>query len=123
MQRNTRQRGAIRRAFQRAARPLSPSEVHALARQDVAGLGVATVYRSIRRLLDEGWLVTVMLPGESSRYEIAGQPHHHHFRCERCHRVFDIPCGGPGAVDHAPQGFTVHQHDVVLLGTCPDCYG
>jgi Fur family ferric uptake transcriptional regulator len=121
MPRQTRQRGAIRRAFQRAGRPLSPAEVHALARDEASGLGVATVYRSIRRLLDEGWLVSVGLPGAAARYELAGQPHHHHFRCDRCDRVFDVPCPGDVGRDAAPPGFAVRAHDVTLLGTCAEC--
>ena len=123
MSRQTRQRGAIRRAFQRAGRPLSPAELHRLAREEAPGLGVATVYRSIRRLQDEGWIVPVDLPGEASRYEIAGQPHHHHFRCERCERVFDIPCDAPSTVTSAPTEYRVRAHEVTLVGTCPACAG
>jgi Fur family ferric uptake transcriptional regulator len=121
MPRQTRQRGAIRRAFQRAGRPLSPAEVHALARDEASGLGVATVYRSIRRLLDDGWLVSVDLPGSSSRYELAGQSHHHHFRCDRCDRVFDVPCPGGDLREATLPGFVVRAHDVTLLGTCVEC--
>lgn len=121
MERQTRQRGAIRRAFQRAGRPLSPAEVLGDARRDVGGLGIATVYRNIRALLDERWLVTVDLPGEAARYELAGQDHHHHFRCRRCERVFDIPCAVAAFDDALPAGFHLDRHDVVLHGTCADC--
>jgi Fur family ferric uptake transcriptional regulator len=123
MVRNTRQRGAIRRAFQHADRPLSPAEVHASARPEVKGLGIATVYRNIRALLDEGWLVQVDQPGEAGRFELAGKPHHHHFRCENCRRVFDVPCSFEPADGSVPDGFTLNGHDVLLYGTCPDCNG
>ncbi len=121
MERNTRQRGAIRRAFQRSARPLSPAEVLEDARRDVGGLGIATVYRNIRALLDDGWLVAVDLPGEAARYEIAGQPHHHHFRCRHCGRVFDVECTNGSEHPSMPEGFTVDGHDVLLHGTCNLC--
>lgn len=123
MPRNTRQRGAIRRAFQHADRPLSPTEAHTTARREARGLGIATVYRNIRSLVEEGWLVPVDLPGEASRYELAGKPHHHHFRCNRCHRVFDAACDAPPGTAGLPSGFVVTGHDVLLHGNCPDCNG
>jgi Fur family ferric uptake transcriptional regulator len=100
---------------------MSPAEVLSDARREVGGLGIATVYRNIRALLDEGWLETVDLPSESSRYELASQAHHHHFRCRHCEQVFDVPCN-LGPLDHAiPDGFTLERHDLVLHGLCIHC--
>ncbi|MBK7594415.1 MAG: transcriptional repressor [Gemmatimonadetes bacterium] len=121
MERNTRQRGAIRRAFQRADRPLSTAEVLELARAEVGRLGIATIYRNIRAMLDEGWLVTVELPGEVPRYELHGKAHHHHFHCRRCDRVFEVP-GCVGTLQAiVPDGFTLESHEIVLYGKCPEC--
>ncbi len=123
MVRNTRQRGAIRRAFQSAGRPLSPPEAHRIAQHEARGLGIATVYRNIRALVEEGWLAEVGLPGEANRYELAGKEHHHHFRCSKCSRVFDVPCDSPGGSERVPAGFVVTGHDLLLHGYCADCRG
>ncbi len=121
MERNTRQRGAIRRALQRADRPLSTNEVLSAARGEVGGIGIATVYRNIRALLDEGWLIPVELPGEVPRYELHGKGHHHHFHCSRCDRVFEVP-GCVDTLHHiVPRGFVLVTHEVVLYGTCAEC--
>jgi Fur family ferric uptake transcriptional regulator len=121
MERNTRQRGAIRRAFQRADRPLSTQEVLEQARDEVGGIGIATVYRNIRALVDESWLTAVELPGEVPRYEVQGKAHHHHFHCRRCDRVFEVP-GCVGSIGEiVPPGFRLEAHEVVLYGACPDC--
>ena len=121
MERNTRQRGAIRRAFQRADRPLSTNEVLDLARGEVTGLGIATVYRNIRTLVDEGWLVAVELPGESPRYELQGKGHHHHFHCSRCGKVYDV-ANCDGSVDAMiPAGFVLAGHTIVFDGLCAEC--
>ena len=48
MERNTRQRSAIRDVIARAERPLLPQEVLDAAQTLVPGLGIATVYRNIR---------------------------------------------------------------------------
>jgi Fur family transcriptional regulator, ferric uptake regulator len=121
MERNTRQRSAIREAIEQAERPLLPQEVLEAAQQAVPGLGIATVYRNLKALVDEGELTPVNLPGENPRFEPAGHRHHHHFQCTQCQRVFDVHAC-PGDLSRlAPQGFTVEDHDLTLYGRCKDC--
>lgn len=121
MERNTRQRSAIRDAIAHAERPLLPQEVLAAAQEQAPGLGIATVYRNLKALVDEGELKPVNLPGENPRFELAGHRHHHHFQCTRCQRVFDVHAC-PGDLSRlAPQGFTVEDHDLTLYGRCKDC--
>jgi Fur family transcriptional regulator, ferric uptake regulator len=121
MERNTRQRTAIRDAIVRAERPLLPQEVLEAAQQEVPGLGIATVYRNLRALTDDGELRTVELPGENPRFELAAHSHHHHFQCTQCQRVFDVHAC-PGDLSRlAPPGFTVEDHDLTLYGHCSDC--
>lgn len=121
MIRNTRQRTAIRQALEAAGRPMSPDEVLAAAQRTVRGMGIATVYRNIKGLVEEGWLVPVDLPGQPSRYELAGKDHHHHFHCRTCGRVFELH----GCVEHlaelVPAGFRMTGHDLLLFGHCDRC--
>jgi hypothetical protein len=58
---------AIRDAFLEADRPLSPDEVLEGAQHHHPSLGSATVYRNIQSLVDEGWLQSVEIPGDSTR--------------------------------------------------------
>lgn len=120
MSRKTDQRDAIRAVFRNAQRPLTANEVLDRALPSVPGIGIATVYRNIKRLNEDGWLLSVDLPGEPSRYELADQEHHHHFRCDECGRVFDVP-GCHAHMEHVPEGFSVARHEVWLFGTCPEC--
>ena len=69
MERNTRQRSAIRDALQAAARPLLPQEILGLAQQTTPGLSMATVYRNLKSLVEEGHARPVNLPGEYTRFE------------------------------------------------------
>jgi Fur family ferric uptake transcriptional regulator len=121
MQRDTRQRRAIREAFEAFGHPLSPREVLEFAQQGVPGLGIATVYRNVKALQDEGWLVPVELPGEPPRYEVAGKGHHHHFHCRICDRVYEVE-GCPGNIQAiTPDGFQLERHEFVLYGLCEAC--
>jgi Fur family transcriptional regulator, ferric uptake regulator len=121
MERNTNQRRAIRQVFEEVGRPLSPFEVLELAKKHSPGLGIATVYRTIKVLVEDAWLAPVPLPNEAPRYEVAGKPHHHHFSCKQCGKVYDIS-GCPGDLKGiAPVGYQVESHDIVLYGSCAAC--
>lgn len=121
MERNTRQRRAIQEAFAAEQRPLSPQEVLQAARGAVPGLGIATVYRTLKALIEEGLLKPVALPDENPRYELAGDRHHHHFQCRRCRRVFDVHACPGDLSNLAPTGFVVDDHELTLYGYCSDC--
>lgn len=121
VERATRQRDAITAVIQSARRPLSPGEVLEAARASVQEVGLATVYRNLKRLVAEGSVQVVTLPGDSARYEVAESAHHHHFQCTKCLRVYDVP-GCSGNLNRwVPRGFTVDRHEVTLYGRCTDC--
>ena len=120
-QRDTRQRAAIRAAIERSTRPLLPAEILEQAQRDVEAMGIATVYRNLKLLIDAHEIRTVELPGEAARYETARHAHHHHFQCKQCARVFDVhACPGDFA-SMAPKGFKVEAHELTLYGVCAEC--
>ena len=121
MQRNTKQRDAIKDVFSGNHRPLSVTEVHELAAAEVPGLGVATVYRNIKALADDGWLEVVVIPGEAPRYEKGGTDHHHHFHCTGCERVFNLEGCLKRMDSLLPKGFQMESHDLTLTGRCDSC--
>jgi Fur family ferric uptake transcriptional regulator len=123
MDRITKQGTAIFEAISLARRPLLAQEILNESIAKVPGIGIATVYRNIKSLLDQGAIQEVLLPGENPRYEIseAEHEHHHHFQCYECDRVFDVHAC-PGDFSHlAPKGFKVRDHELTLYGTCFDC--
>jgi Fur family ferric uptake transcriptional regulator len=121
MERQTRQRQAIRDAITRSQGPVSPREVLSAAGAQVAGLGMATIYRTLKSMLDAGELVQVDVPGGAPRYELAGKRHHHHFHCRVCQRMYEVD-GCPGDLTPlAPPGFVLESHNIVLNGVCAAC--
>ncbi len=123
MQRNTRQKSAVRAVLTSSHRPLTPQEILEGAQGDVPGLGIATVYRVLKGLLEEGEASAVELPGQAARYEMAHLGHHHHFQCRACDKVFEVS-GCPGDLSRlAPAGFQMDGHEVVLYGRCASCVG
>ncbi len=119
--RNTTQKRAIQRVFDRATRPMTPAEILAAAAGDAPGIGIATVYRALKAMVADGALATVNLPEQGIRYERAELHHHHHFKCNACERVFDVPCALDQAACAVPAGFELERHQLILYGRCAPC--
>lgn len=119
--RDTRQKRAVRRVLETAGRPLSPEEIHEAASRESDGLGIATVYRSVRALLDEGWLEAVELAGRPTLYEVAGKGHHHHFVCDDCEAVYELEGCSTSVQISLPRGFRARDHEITMYGRCAAC--
>jgi Fur family transcriptional regulator, ferric uptake regulator len=121
--RNTKQGETILAVLQNAEGPLRIPQIHARAKQHIANLGLATIYRAVNRLLAENEILEVALPAEEPRYELRRNHHHHHFRCQKCEKVFELdfcPVQLPrGTV--LPGGYTVLEHHLTLYGVCAGC--
>lgn len=123
MIRVTQQRDAIRQVMFKAGRPLSTQEIFALAQRDVPGLGIATVYRTLKSLVEEGVIVAVDLPGQPPRWEVTPESHHHHFLCNTCDRLYEIHACPEDLQHLLPEGYTLEEHDILLRGQCATCVG
>jgi Fur family ferric uptake transcriptional regulator len=123
MVRNTQQGNAIRQALKKAGRPLSALEILNLAQKKVPGLGIATVYRNLKSLREEGSVAAVELPGQPPRWELAPEKHHHHFLCNICDKLYEINACPEDLRHLLPPGYTLEEHDILLRGVCDNCSG
>ena len=123
MDRKTRQRKAIETAIAQAAGPVMPGDILRVAIKEVKTMNLSTVYRTLGRMVEEGVIVPVQLPGEPVRYELseAAAAHHHHFQCTQCDAVYDVAGCVPGLKGLLPSGFKLSRHDITLYGTCRKC--
>lgn len=121
MERNTQQRQAIIKVFEKASRPLNIQEIHTAAKRRCPGLGIATVYRNLKALIEDEKLIAVDMPGGTVLYEPAGAAHHHHFSCNGCRKVFDVNACGLNLQRLIPPGFKLEQHEILLSGLCNSC--
>jgi Fur family transcriptional regulator, ferric uptake regulator len=99
---------------------MTPADIWNVARALSPGLGIATVYRALRILIDMGEVEVVEIPGAPPHYERKHPHHHHHFLCENCQQVFEVEACASGIDQLAPAGFTVKRHSLTLYGTCND---
>ncbi|MGD9683270.1 MAG: Fur family transcriptional regulator [Candidatus Obscuribacterales bacterium] len=121
MIKNTKQRRAILKVFESNEGPLSIEDVHVKANQHCKGIGIATIYRNLKSLIDEGTFLAVDMPGGAIFYERAGNDHHHHFSCLRCKKVFDVDICSISLEELVPSGFELREHEILLSGFCNTC--
>ena len=121
MERQTKQRQLLESLLSQADRPLLPQELLDQAQSTLPSLGIATVFRALRKMVDEGRATVINLPGDSPRYERSNLEHHHHFKCSECQSVFQVN-GCPGNLERLlPTGFKLTSHEITLFGRCADC--
>lgn len=115
--RSTKQRDAIKKAFEEADRPLGPQEVLEIAGKMVNKLGIATVYRNIKTMLEQNELEAVELPGQPSRYDLPRKKEANTslLMCEKTNRVF---YGNADLKIDLPKipGFNVKNYQVIIYG-------
>ncbi|MEM0968447.1 MAG: transcriptional repressor [Verrucomicrobiota bacterium] len=117
----TPQRSSILRVLDALGRPVTPQELLEAASADSPGLGLATVYRALKKLVESGEVRRVDVAGVPPHYERERDKHHHFFVCEDCRRIFELD-GCPGGFKNLlPPGFTMRSHEVIIYGTCQTC--
>ncbi len=84
---------------------------------------LATVYRTVTTLVDQGVLHALAVEGVTT-YGIAEKPHHHAV-CTQCGTIIEVPAQRlTTALEHAIEGssFTLsEQAGLTLHGLCPEC--
>ena len=85
---------------------------------------LATVYRTVTTLVEQGVLHVLAVEGGVSTYGLAERPHHHAV-CTNCGTIIEVPAQRLStALEHAIEGssFTLsEQAGLTLHGLCPDC--
>lgn len=102
----------------------SAADVYERVRRTTAGIGAATVYRTLALLVATGQARELSLgDGNTSRYD-GNTNRHDHLVCYRCHRAVDIDVPVPdGLVPHLADrtGFAIISYDLQFHGLCPTC--
>jgi Fur family ferric uptake transcriptional regulator len=103
----------------------SAQEIHAELRRKGEQVGLATVYRHLQALSEDGSVDAIRdASGETLYRQCATTMHHHHLTCRNCGRSVEVE--GRAVEQWAARvareaGFTDVGHTVELFGLCPEC--
>lgn len=122
--RNTRQRTAIRTTLDLERDFRTAQQVHDRLRQSGEKMGLATVYRTLQSLVEQGEADVIRTPDGEMAFRQCSRQHHHHLICRRCGATVEIAAhqieAWAGQVA-AQYGFTEVSHEIELLGLCQGC--
>ena len=125
MKRNTWQREAVRAELSATEGFVSAQGLHSTLHQTGSPIGLATVYRALADLAQEGDADSLQSPeGESLYRACSTNEHHHHLICRNCGLTVEIEAD---AVETwaknvaAEQGFSQAAHVVDVFGRCATC--
>ena len=123
-QRFTEQRAAVYRFL--AATDVHPTadEVFLQVRDELPGISLATVYKSLETLVGCGLAQKLTYGDGSARYDGRTDPHHH-VRCLSCGAVTDLPSRVPenelSRLEQEATDFRVTGVRLELTGYCGSC--
>ena len=87
-------------------------------------IGIATVYRTLALLEENGLVSSISLGLQGKKFEIANKPHHDHLICDRCGKIVEFE---NEEIERLQQkvaeanGFELTSHMMQLYGICSTC--
>ncbi|MGO1543811.1 MAG: Fur family transcriptional regulator [Gulosibacter sp.] len=122
--RHTWQREAVRESLRQREGFVTAQELHREIEDSGQRIGLATVYRALASLAEDGDADTMLNPdGEHYRF-CETEDHHHHLVCRNCGATEEIT---DPAVERwtarvaAEHGYTEISHTLDIFGLCAGC--
>jgi Fur family ferric uptake transcriptional regulator len=122
----TQQRELIVDLFLRCKNHISVDELLARVRKRNRKVGYATVYRTLKLLVESGLAIQRQFGDGQARYEVEGE-HHDHLICSKCGLILEFEDPEIEALQERIAqrlgGFQVMRHRHELYGLCPKAQG
>jgi Fur family ferric uptake transcriptional regulator len=123
----THQREAIVDAFLRTSGHVALEDLLTDARKKHPGVGLATVYRTVKLMEEAGLAASRQFESGHTLYEVSeGRAHHDHLICDRCGYIVEFESDEIEQLqDSAARklGFNVLRHRHELFGLCEKARG
>ena len=118
--RSTSPRRAVANAIAAQQRHFTAEEL----RERLPWVGRATIYRSLKLLVESGVLCRVLLEDGNLHYQLSHRGHHHHLLCVECGASQDLlGCEIEDLLREvsAAHDFQLSGHWLEVYGRCQDC--
>ena len=122
--RKTRQLEQVFKALQGNHTHPFAREIYRRVHKKLRRISLATVYRNLQSLVEEGKIRTRLVDEQGTRFDPETREHDH-FICERCGRVVDLflqpRARRVDLTSLAKHGYVVTTHDLTVRGMCQVC--
>lgn len=118
------QRKIILETLRRLHSHPTAEELYQLVKPALPRISLATVYRNLDLLADEGLIRKFIVQG-SSQKRFDGNPHpHSHGQCLKCGKIVDIMMDydfDPASFIKENHGFEIQDYNLEFKGICAEC--
>lgn len=121
--RNSKQKDIVLQALSEYRVHPTAEDLYKYIHQKYYDIGVATVYRNLNKLFEKGIIRKITGIDGSSHYDNCIEPHHH-FICNYCGKIYDIPSNICEDLIAKAEEFTdckIISMDMTFRGFCKSC--
>jgi Fur family peroxide stress response transcriptional regulator len=121
--RRSRQRDRILEILRDTTSHPTAEWVYARLRRESPHVSMGTVYRNLGQLVEQGLMRRIAFGASVDRFE-ANVASHHHFVCDRCGAVVDLPIPVDDSLTRKLAqiaGVRADRHEIRLYGICTAC--
>lgn len=118
------QREEILKVLYNSDKHLTPEEIHKKVKKINSNIGLATVYRALSFLENEGLVNSISFGIEGKKYELNRGHHHDHMICLNCDKIiefFDEKLEKLQEQIAKKHGFKLITHELNMYGICENC--
>jgi len=123
MKKITAQRKAIVKVLLNTKSHPTAEWVYDEVKKEIPGIGLATVYRTLRLLAAKGKVLELHTRQGTARYD-GNTDVHYHFHCDQCGRIIDLDEPVDSTIEArvaSDTGLKVTRHSLEMSGLCLDC--
>lgn len=121
--RNSKQKDIVLSSLRKIGTHPSADELYKYIHEEHAEIGVATVYRNLNKLAENGEIRKINGLDGSSHYDWNLEPHYH-FICKCCGKIHDITYAiAPDLIARAEcvSGCKILELEITFKGLCKEC--
>jgi len=119
----TRQRSQILEEVRSNRNHPTADQIYEGVRRKMPNISMATVYRNLELLAEQGLIRRLETQGKSRRYDYKTF-HHYHVRCIGCDEIGDVVLDPPDGIElklEDDSGYEILGHSIEFIGICPRC--
>ena len=114
------QRKLIMKVIDESELHLNAEQIYMLAREEMPGIAVATVYNNLKYLSDNGFIRKIGMADGADFYDKSVKPHDH-IICDKCGKISDINHGGMKEGLERALGFRITGYELNVHYVCTEC--
>lgn len=118
----TKQRSAILKYLRSVTCHPTAEDIFAAVRKEIPEMSLATVYRNLKYLAENGFILQLATQDGKSRYDGNSQ-YHFHFICRECAKVYDIWQVSRTIARDLKHLGRIDQVECNVYGACSECLG